>query len=109
MTKEEKARVQWGIDYAEKHIKKIEASSKPLWEKYQEIGSQLTMMLDDVVEALPKAMRKQVKDCLAMRKAILDTDLAESHARLQTRFAESQQKASPSCLPTEDSLIEVVQ
>jgi hypothetical protein len=100
MTNEQKQRVQFGIDYAAKKVQEIETGNDNLYEKWHQMDRQLLMMLDDVVEALPKAYREQAKACLAVRDRVRDARYAEIDASI----AALQKEASPLCLAAVDSL-----
>ena len=97
-----KKHVQDGLDWATSHIQNIVESSEELHTKAMHIEWQLLMLLDDVVLALPKAMREQAQMCLTLYERIKKAHLAEIDARLAERKA--QQKTSPECLPASDSL-----
>lgn len=97
-----KATIQFGLDWATSHIQNIEASSEDLHEKRRQIEWQLVMLLDDLVLALPKAMRQQAQACLEAERRTRNAILAADDARHAQQRA--QKEASPSCLPASDSL-----
>jgi len=104
MTNEQKEQVQFGIDYATKKIQAIEAGSDDLHEKWKLMDRQLLMMLEDMIEALPKALREQAQVCLDTRNRTRDARYAEIDASLAATLAPLEKEASPLCLAAVDSL-----
>lgn len=102
MQKIQKNSIQTGLNWATKHIQEIEASPNDLHWKQERIEWQLVLLLDDVVLALPKAMREQAQACIDANKRIHKTILADIDAHLAERKA--QKEASPQCLQAQDSL-----
>ncbi|HEY0754252.1 MAG TPA: hypothetical protein VGD98_09840 [Ktedonobacteraceae bacterium] len=112
-----KETVQRGLDWATSNIQEIAASSQELFKKSDLIEIQLLMLLDDVVLALPQAMREQAQTCLATYEQVrkecmtqIDAHIAEWRARQEARLENleesrnAQKEASPSSLQAVDSL-----
>lgn len=59
-------------------------------------GWRLEFILEQVAEALPATVRREVADCIAITKRVWSDEYRMAY--------EAQQKASPSCLPASDSL-----
>lgn len=94
--------VQHALNWATTHIQEIETGTNDLHWKEDRIAWQLLMLLDDVVLALPNAMREQAQACIEAHKRIRETILAEIDARIAERNA--QKEASPTSLAAVDSL-----
>ncbi len=109
MTPEQKYDVQFGLDWATKHIQAIEQGSEPFEEQQRQMEYQLFLLLCDVVHALPQAMREQAQACIQARQRVHDAKLAqweqEDAAREAQRVArQAQKETSPECLQAADSL-----
>lgn len=93
MTTEQKEQIQFGIDFAMKHIQEIEASSDDLCTQIARVEFQLVLLLDDVVEALPKALRVQAQACIQAKNQLRNTLMREIDSQIAKK--KTQKEASP--------------
>lgn len=101
MTNEQKLTIQHSLTWATTRIQEIESSSENVHEKRKQIDWQLLLLLDDVVEALPQALREQAQACLKARDRMSKAIWDESEAFLAKQ--RTQKEASPHSLTTTDS------
>lgn len=94
-----KETIRFGLDWATTHIQEIESSTDDLHRKQKRIEWQLLLLLNDVVLALPRAMREQAQACIQAERRLTQEILDEMDP-----LPPIPEKASPECLPAPDSL-----
>ena len=73
--------MQFGLEWARARIQAIESGAIDLHEKKTRVEWQLVLLLEDVVNALPKAMRQQARACIDAHKRLEEAIFEEIAAR----------------------------
>ncbi|MGH2508486.1 MAG: hypothetical protein ACRDHZ_13965 [Ktedonobacteraceae bacterium] len=100
MTSEQKIEMQISIDVIKKRIQAIEASPCDFEQQIRQIDFELVLLLDHLVNTLPKPLRLQAQTCMQARKSVRDAQML----RIQAEIAHlnAQKEASPNSLTTTD-------